>query len=100
MYGYVPVVRWLLWRGTAYAVPQYPAVPDFVFVAPSDEKTVIGLKVHSFFDAINDILFARFILLDEWEEREARQDFGGEKVNVYFDELGLGEGRLKIEVSQ
>jgi hypothetical protein len=28
--------------GTAYAVPQYHAVPDFFVVAPSDEKTVIG----------------------------------------------------------
>ena len=33
---------WLPWPGTAYAVAQYPAVPDFFFVAPSDEKTVIG----------------------------------------------------------
>ncbi len=23
--------EWLPWRGTAYAVPQYPAVPDFFF---------------------------------------------------------------------
>ena len=35
-------LKWLPWRGTAYAVPQYPAVPNFFFVAPSDEKTVIG----------------------------------------------------------
>jgi hypothetical protein len=35
-------VNWLSWPGTAYAVPQYPAVPDFFVVAPSDEKTVIG----------------------------------------------------------
>ncbi len=39
-------------------------------------------------------------MLDEWEERETRQDFGGEKVSVDFDELGLGEGRLKIKVSE
>ncbi len=69
-------------------------------------KTEIGQltglfeAVHRFVDAKNDVLFARFILLDEWEEREARQDFGGEKVNIYFDELGLGEGRLKIKVSE
>jgi hypothetical protein len=29
--------QWLPWRGTAYAVAQYPAVPDFVFAA-SDKK--------------------------------------------------------------
>jgi hypothetical protein len=39
---YLPGTHWLPWPGTAYAVPQYPAVPDFFFVAPSDEKTVIG----------------------------------------------------------
>jgi hypothetical protein len=33
--------QWLPWPGTAYAVPLYPAVPDYFFVAPSDEKTVI-----------------------------------------------------------
>ena len=70
------------------------------------DKTEIGQltglfeAVHRFVDAKQDKLFACFILLEEWEEREARQDFGGEKVSVDFDELGLGEGRLKVKVSQ
>ncbi len=36
---------WLAWRGTAYAVPQYPYSTRFFYFSPSDEKTVIGLKV-------------------------------------------------------
>jgi hypothetical protein len=32
---------WLPWRGTVYAVPQYPAVPVFIF-APSERMNVIG----------------------------------------------------------
>jgi hypothetical protein len=69
-------------------------------------KTEIGQltglfeAVHCFVDAKQDELFACVILLKEWEEKEARQDFGGEKVSVDFDELGLGEGRLKIKISE
>ena len=33
---------WLPWPGTAYAVPQYPAVPDLFFVAP----TGVGAGLH------------------------------------------------------
>ncbi len=33
---------WLPGHGTAYAVPQYPCSTRFFFLAPSDEKTVIG----------------------------------------------------------
>jgi hypothetical protein len=32
--------KWLPWRGTAYAVLQYPCSTRFIF-ASSDEKTVI-----------------------------------------------------------
>ncbi len=45
-------------------------------------------------------LLAYFILLDEGEEKEARQNFGEKNVNVDFDELGLGEGRFKVKVSE
>ncbi len=33
---------WLPWPGTVYAVPQYPAVPDFFFVPPSEWMNMIG----------------------------------------------------------
>jgi hypothetical protein len=38
--GQIETRQWLPWRGTVYAVPQYPAVP--VFVAPSERMNVIG----------------------------------------------------------
>ena len=48
--------------------------------------------VHRFFYAKNDVPLSRFVLLYKGKKREARQDFGGKKVNIDFNKLGLGEG--------
>jgi len=61
--------------------------------------TCLFEAVHRFFYAKNDVLLSRFVLLYKGKKREARQDFGGKKVNIDFDELGLGEGRFKVKVS-
>ena len=55
--------------------------------------------VHRFFYAKNDVPLSGFVLFYKGKKREARQDFGGKKVNIDFDELGLGEGRFKVKVS-
>ena len=70
------------------------------------EETCLGqlaclLKsVHRLIDAEKEVGFAGGVVLDEGDEVEVREDRVGEKVGVEFDELGMGKGSAKIEVSQ
>jgi hypothetical protein len=63
------------------------------------ELTCLFEAVHRFLYTENDVRLSRFILLNEREKREARQDFWGEKISVDFNELRVRKGRFKIKVS-
>ncbi len=63
------LVQWLPWPGTAYAVPQYPAVPDFFVVAPSDEKTVIGYKVRGGRSLDGKLRMSAFCRCVDWPKK-------------------------------
>ncbi len=62
------------------------------------ELTCLFEAVHRFLYTKNDVPLSRFILLDEGEERKARQDFGGKKISINLYELRFSKGRFEIEV--
>ena len=64
------------------------------------QLTCLFEAVHRFLNTENDVRLSSFVLFNEGEKKEARQDFGGKKISIDFNELGLREGRLKIEVGQ
>jgi hypothetical protein len=69
------------------------------------DKTKVGKftclfeAVHRFLYTENDARLSRLILLDEGEKRKARQDFGGEKISINFDELRGRKRRFEVEIS-
>jgi hypothetical protein len=62
------------------------------------ELTCLFEAVHRFLYAENDVRLSRFILLNEGEKRKARQDFGGKKISIDFDELRVSKGRFEIKI--
>ena len=63
------------------------------------ELTCLFEAVHRFLYTENDVWLSRLILLDEREKRKARQDFGGEKISINFDELRGRKRRFEVEIS-
>jgi hypothetical protein len=63
------------------------------------QLTCLFEAVHRFLNTENDVRLSSFVL-NKGEKKEARQDFGGKKISIDFNELGFREGRLKIEVGQ
>jgi hypothetical protein len=63
------------------------------------ELTCLFEAVHRFLDTENDVRLSRLILFDEGEKRKARQDFGGKKISIDFNELRVSKGRFEIKVS-
>ena len=62
------------------------------------ELTCLFEAVHRFLNTENDVRLSRFICLDEGEKRKARQDFGGKKISIDFDELRVSKGRFEIKI--
>ncbi len=58
------------------------------------ELTCLFEAVHRFLYTENDVRLSRLILLDEGEQRKARQDFGGKNISMNFNELGCSKGRF------
>ncbi len=58
--------EWLPWPGTAYTVPQYPCSTRFFVFAPSDEKTVIGLKVGRGRPLVGKLRMSAFYRCADW----------------------------------
>ena len=68
-------MKWLPWHGTAYAVPQYPCSTRFFFFAPSDEKTVIGLKVGGVRPLDGKLRMSAFCRCVDWPKKRMDRPF-------------------------